>query len=144
MRKLLRPRAQGNEAVEAVLARLREHGYLDEARMAATRAAFEREVEHHGRTRALRDLRARGVGAELAQAAVAAAYGPSGDGASEDTLLRAFLRKKRVQRPQGLPQAASLYRKLLQAGFSPAASQRCLRGWGMDCEDWAMEIEEVE
>ena len=129
VKKLLRPRAASGEAVEAAIARLRDHGYLDDARMAAARASYQHEIEHHGRERALRDLRMRGVGESVAKKAVEGAYGAPGDAGREDRLLRAYLKKKRVKAPTDLKSAASVYRKLVMAGFSGEASRRFLKKW---------------
>lgn len=132
---MLQPRARSAAALAAALAQLREHGYLNDARMAESAAAFQKDVARHGRARALRDLRARGVAATVAESAVERVYGSSGSGlssADEDALLRAYIQKKRLQRPQELRQAASLFRKLLVAGFSPDACRRSLRAWRLD------------
>ncbi|MGH9466618.1 MAG: regulatory protein RecX [Terriglobales bacterium] len=143
LRRNLGRRAQGPEALEAALARLREHGYVDDARLAAGFALYQKDVARHGRARTLRDLRARGIAAEVAEAAVRTGYA----GTSEDALLRAHLKAKRVHPPADLRQAASLCRKLLRAGFSPAACQRALRTWKLDpewLEELANEAEEQE
>ncbi|HWG37377.1 MAG TPA: RecX family transcriptional regulator [Terriglobales bacterium] len=131
VRKLLRPRAASSDGVEAALARLRDHGYLDDARMAAGRAWHQHEVEHHGRVRAMRDLRARGVSEGVAKSALDAVYGARPEAAREDRLLRAYVNKKKVKAPTDLKGAASLYRKLVMAGFSGEASRRFLKKW-----DW--------
>src|SRR6185312_5788106 len=92
LRRTLRPRASSAAALEAAIERLREHHYLDDARVAAGFALYAREVARHGRGRVLRDLRARGVAAPVAEAAVTHGFA----GSNEDTLLRAHLRAKRV------------------------------------------------
>ncbi len=144
LRRLLKPRAARADDVEAVLSRLREHGYLDDARLAQTVAGYQKEVLYHGRARAARDLRARGLAPEVADQAVAAAYAEDGGGAGgEDALLRAYVRKKRLRRPEDLRQAASLYRKLRTAGFSGGAAQRGLRAWKLNPE-WLELIESSE
>ncbi|HUX67951.1 MAG TPA: RecX family transcriptional regulator [Terriglobales bacterium] len=137
LRRRLGPRAASAGALEAALARLRDHGYLDDARLAQSAAAHQKEGLRHGRARALRELQGRGLANELAQAAVAAAYA----GENEDALLRAYVKKKRLRRPEELRQAASLYRKLRLAGFSAAACQRCLRAWRVEAE-WVEGLEE--
>lgn len=138
MSRLLERRAAVRADVAAVLERLGEHGYLDDARLAAQLVSFEKEVSCHGRARALRDLRARGVSDTLATAAVARDYAPD----DEPTLLRAYIRKKRIQPPADLKQTARLYRKLMLAGFSTSACQRALRAWKLDPE-W-LEMVETE
>lgn len=139
LRRTLARRATQPPALEAALARLRDHGYLDDARLAASFSLYQKDVARHGRMRALRDLRARGVKAEVAEKAVKQTYA----GSSEDALLRAHLRAKRVRPPQDVRQAASLCRKLLRAGFSPAACQRALRSWKLDPE-WIEQLSEMQ
>ena|SRR6185312_7298085 len=139
LRRLLGARALVAADIDATLARLRDHGYVDDARLAGNLANHQREVERHGRTRALRELRARGIAPALADAAVRRDFA----GSDEDALLRAFARKKRLRRPEDMRQAASLYRKLLLAGFSSAACQRCLRAWKLN-PDWLDALESVE
>ncbi|MGN6592664.1 MAG: hypothetical protein ACTHJX_07190 [Terriglobales bacterium] len=139
LRRSLRPRAATPAALSAALERLREHHYLDDARVAAGFALYARDVARHGRGRVLRDLRARGVAAAVAEAAVSRGF----SGSSEDALLRAHLRAKRVRRPEEARQAAALYRRLLRAGFSPAACLRALRAWKLDAE-WLEMLETME
>ncbi|MGH9487215.1 MAG: regulatory protein RecX [Terriglobales bacterium] len=131
LRRALARRATAPAELDAALARLRDHGYLDDARLAASFTLFQKDVARHGRLRTLRDLRARGVSTAIAEAAVRHTYA----GSSEDALLRAHLHAKRLRPPQDLRQAASLCRKLLRAGFSSAACQRALRAWKLD-PDW--------
>lgn len=139
LRRLLRPRMASPAALEAALARLRDHGYLDDGRFAAARAAWEMEVQRHGRARALRDLRARGVAPEVAARAVEAGY----RGSREPALLRAWIRKKRLAPPRDPRQAASHFRKLRLAGFSAPACLAALRSWKLDPE-WIEAAEAAE
>lgn len=133
LRRKLAPRAASPDALEAALARLRDHGYLDDARLAESYTQFQKDVRHHGRLRVVRELRARGVTAAAAEAAVRRQF-PAAGAAGEDTLVRAYLRSKRLERPEDARDAARLYRKLMTAGFSPAACGRCLRAWRLDPE----------
>lgn len=136
VRRLLSARAASPGSVDAVLTRLREHRYLDDRRLAEGVVLYQKEVERHGRARVLRDLQRRGIGAAVAAAAVAGGY----DGAPEEALLAAYIRKKRQLRPPDWPAAARLYRGWLRAGFSPAAAQAALRRWRVD-PDWLQELE---
>ena len=137
LRRRLGPRATTTAALDAALERLRDHGYLDDARLAHSAAAYQKEGLRHGRSRALRELQERGLAPALAVAAVEAAY----VGENEDALLRAYAKKKRLRRPEELRQVASLYRKLRLAGFSSAACQRCLRAWRIE-PAWLERLEE--
>ncbi|MGH9412595.1 MAG: regulatory protein RecX [Terriglobales bacterium] len=139
LRRTLGRRAVAPEALEDALARLREHGYLDDARLAASFSVYQKDIARHGRMRTMRELRLRGVGAEVAEKAVKQAY----SGSSEDGLLRAHLRAKRIRPPEDVRQAAGLCRKLLRAGFSAAACQRALKAWKLDPE-WIEELGNME
>ncbi|MGH9519104.1 MAG: hypothetical protein ACRD2D_05615 [Terriglobales bacterium] len=139
MRQWLRPRAATAAAIEAVVARLRDHGYLNDARMAVHRAAYDAEVNRHGSERALRNLRARGVAAPLAAQAVAQSY----RGRNENAQLRAYLRKKRIAAPHDPRRTAQVFRRLRLAGFSTAACTAALRAWKLDPE-WIEAIETAD
>ncbi len=139
LRRALRPKAASPADMEAALLRLRDHGYLDDRRLAAGFTLYQREIVRHGKMRALCDLRARGVSAGIAEEAVQNGYA----GTNEDTLLRSFLRARRVKPPADIRQAASLCRKLLRAGFSPAACQRALKAWKLDPE-WIQQLGEMQ
>lgn len=137
LRQRLLPRAVSAAALEQALERLRTHGYLDDTRLAQAAAAQQKDGLRHGRLRALRELQSRGLAPGLAETAVAAAYARG----SEDAQLRAYLQKKRLQRPEDMRHAASLYRRLRMAGFSGAACQRALRAWRVDTE-WLEALDE--
>jgi regulatory protein len=130
LRRLLTRRAASPAAVEAALARLREYGYLDDARLAHDAARYEHEVFHHGRERARRDLVARGVEEGLAATATQSSY----DGVDEQALLAAFIAKKRLPPPSDARRAANAYRKLRLAGFSLEACRRQFSRWNLPIE----------
>jgi regulatory protein len=115
VRSLLLRRKAAPADIEAVLQRLREHGYLDDARFARSFVASRVENDLHGRVRVRRDLAARRVHPELAETAVRAAF----DSVDEAKLLREHLRRKvRLSRSLDKPsQVQSLHRRLLRAGF---------------------------
>ncbi|MHB8733981.1 MAG: regulatory protein RecX [Terriglobales bacterium] len=139
IRKLLLPRAVGDADLEDALARLRDHGYLDDRRFAESYARFQLDTEKHGRQRVTRDLRARGVSDAVVAPAVRTAYA----GHDDERLIRAFIAKKRLKRPENIRLAASLYRRLILAGFSPSAVQQSLRRWKVDPE-WVELLADAE
>ena len=61
MRELLRKRKGGKSEIEAVVQRLKENGYLDDARFARAFVAARLENDLHGQARVRRDLAARRV-----------------------------------------------------------------------------------
>jgi regulatory protein len=126
VRRLLERRKAAKQDVEAVLKRLRDNGYLDDARFARSFAAFRIESEGFGSRRVRRDLAARRVHPELIEKAVAGAY----EDVDERKLLRDYLRRKlRLTKPPEKPSAvASLYRRLLRAGFASDTIVKELHG----------------
>jgi len=116
LRALLAKRQADSKDIERVLRRLREHGYLDDARFARSFVSYRLETELHGQFRVRRDLIARKVSRELAAKAVEEAYREVDEGA----LLRRYVRRKLgKQAPLRKPAAlAALYRRLLRAGFA--------------------------
>ncbi len=126
LRQLLDRRRAEKKDIDAVLARLREHGYLDDARFARSFAASRIENDRQGRRRVERDLAARRLHPEVIRRAVGAAY----EEVDERELLRDYLRRKvRLTKPPSKPSAvAGLYRRLLRAGFSSATIIQELQG----------------
>jgi regulatory protein len=151
LRALLQRRKADAQDVDAVLARLREHGYLDDARFARSFVAARIDNERQGSHRVRRDLAARRVHPELVQQAVRAGY----EGVDEQKLLRDYLRRKlRLTRPPEKPSAiASLYRRLLHAGFASDTIVKELRsllrggsfrgGATIDPEKWQEWVESL-
>lgn len=140
LRTRLRKKAAVKEDVDEVLAYLKESGYADDKRFAGAFAEWRRENQGMGRARVVRDLMARKVAPQVAQAAVEAAY----KGSDEVELIANFLaRKYRGKDLKALladpKQLASAYRKLRTAGFGGATSIRVLKRYA----NAADEIEEA-
>ena len=146
LRDKLRRRAERIEDVEAVLAKLKEAGYLDDRRYAEYYAAARLENEGLGKMRVLRDLRQRRVAGNLAEQVTEAAYQDT----DETKLIEAFLaRKYRGKQLRTFlkeeKNLASAFRRLRYAGFSAGASIRVLKRYAQqpDVLD-ALESEENE
>jgi regulatory protein len=116
MRSYLERRAADKEAVSQVIARLREHNYLDDARYALDFARLRASGRRQGRFRVARELRARGVPDRHIDAALEAVFADT----PEIELVRARLKRRlaHLRGPLGQRQVAGLYRSLLRAGFS--------------------------
>ena len=121
------PEAGGEAAVRRVIARLKEHGYLNDRTFAETYARLRQENEKLGARRVRQDLRQKGVRAELVEEAVAARYGET----SEEALAREHLERKRIHKPENEKEAARVMRRLVAAGFSVATIYRILRNWDL-------------
>jgi regulatory protein len=117
MRSKLERRALRKTDVDAVIRRLKDVGFLNDERFAASYASWRMD-SRLGRRRVERDLRARKVAPQLAQRVVENAYA----GADESEMLREHIAKR--TRRTGLPAdrraMAALYRHLVVAGFSPS------------------------
>lgn len=124
------PGPQGEAAVEAVILRLREYGYLDDASFAETYTRLRQENEKLGARRVRQDLARKGVAAELIEEAVDARYDP----AKEESLIRAHLERKRLKKPTNEKETARIMRRLVTAGFSTGAIYKVLRQWDVDEE----------
>jgi regulatory protein len=115
--------------IEAALARLTESGSLDEARVARAHARTSLHVKGRGRLRIARELREKGIAADVISAAIADVFGDL----DERTLVSRAIEKKLRGRPRPADAAAyaRLYQHLMRQGFTPAvvASElRRLRG----------------
>lgn len=118
VRALLARRKASQPDIDAAVARLRDHGYLDDARYARLFVRSRIESEGHGAGRVKRDLVAKRVHRDVIEKAIQTGY----EEIDEQQHLRDYLRRKlRLSKPPGKPSAvAALYRRLLRAGFSSA------------------------
>lgn len=128
LRAKLRRRAERAEDAAAVLARLKEYGYLNDRRFADAFAAARRDNQGFGRARVLRDLQRRRVAREIAERAVREAYRDT----DETALIENFLSRKyrNIELPQWLADPKNLaaaYRRLRGAGFGAANILAVLR-----------------
>lgn len=135
LKRLLRRRVQaeteiGQVLVELVIRRLKDQGYLNDRRYAAAYSQFRRENQKFGPRRVIADLKAKGVHAEVIQAAVESTFA----GVSQERLAREYLRRKCINQPKDKKQAARIVRQLIRAGFSPATTFKILRNWNLDEE----------
>jgi regulatory protein len=144
LREKLRRRAADTGALEAVLGRLKEAGYLDDRRFAEGFAAARLENQGLGSARVLRDLRQRRVAPALAGEAVEKTFA----GVDEVRLIEDFLARKfrGKQLPAFLADEKNLagaYRRLRYAGFSSNASIQVLKKYAREAEELeGLEMEE--
>lgn len=126
VRALLAKRQAGQKEIDAVLRRLRENGYLDDVRFARFYVASRLENDRVGPRRVRHDLAARRVHPELIQKTIRTAY----QEVDERALLREYIKRKvRIKTVTRKASAvASLYRRLLRAGFASDTIVRELQG----------------
>ena len=128
IRTSLLARAMEVSDVEGVLSRLKDYGYLNDARFAESFASARLENEGLGQSRVLRDLRQHRVAPDLAQRTVSKIYAEK----DEPALIEQYIRRKyRSAEREGLfeteKELAAAYRRLLRAGFTAGNSIRVLK-----------------
>jgi regulatory protein len=144
LRRLMKPRAEegeaGARAMDAVVARLKELGYLSDERFAEGYTRVRKESEKLGRRRVQQDLMMKGVGKELVESTLETAY----EDVDEVALAQQYIARKRMKQPSGAnaqKEAVRAMNRLLRAGFSSRAIYKVLREWELP-EEVAEVIEE--
>lgn len=134
LRRLMRTRAEpgdpGEAVIAAVVARLKEQRYLDDAAFAETFARLRQENEKLGQRSVRQKLAQKGVAARVVNDAVEARYA----GADEEALARQHLERKRIRKPENPKETARVMRRLVAAGFSTGVIYKILRQWDVPDE----------
>jgi regulatory protein len=142
LRRRIEPGADGEAKLSAVVARLKEYKFLDDAGYAQDYAKLRQENSSFGRRRVQQDLIRKGVKADVIARTLDTAY----EGVSEEALARRLLGRKRIRPPANEKEAARVARLLVRAGFSPGAIVGILKKWDVDASALAaveaMEAEE--
>jgi regulatory protein len=90
MKQHLERRAENKDLVPAIIARLRELNYLDDAKYALNYAAQHVKIRRQGRFRIARELRARGVPDRYIDDAIRQVFAET----DEPALVRARLKRR--------------------------------------------------
>jgi regulatory protein len=135
LKRLLRRRVEaeteiGRTLVELVIRRLKDQGYLSDAKYAAAFSAFRRDNEKFGRRRVITDLKVKGVRGEVIAAAMESTFGE----VNEEKQAREYLRRKRLQKPKDKKQTARIFRQLMRAGFGAKTIFGILKKWDVEEE----------
>lgn len=133
LKRLLRRRVEaeteiGQTLVELVIRRLKDQGYLNDAKYAAAYSSLRRDNDKFGSRRVVTDLKAKGVHGDVIETAVDAAY----EEVPEEKQAREYLRRKRLQKPKDRKQAARIFRQLMRAGFGSKTIFGILKKWDVD------------
>src|SRR5213595_1567543 len=133
LKRLLRQRVEadtehGQTLVELIIRRLKDSGYLNDARYAAAYSSFRRDNNKFGRMRVITDLKVKGVHGEVIEKAIATAF----ENVNDEKLARAFLQRKRLRKPADQKQAARIFRQLTRAGFTAKTIFKILKHWDVD------------
>ena len=135
LKRLLRNKVEadtefGKTLVELIIVRLKDHGYLNDAKYAAAFSSYRRDNEKFGRRRVITDLKIKGVHGDVIGKAVDTVY----EDVNEEKLARDYLRRKRLQKPKDQKQAARIFRQLMRAGFGSKTIFAILKKWDVDDE----------
>jgi len=135
LKRLLRQRVEaeteyGRTLVELIIRRLKDQGYLNDAKYAAAFSSYRRDNEKFGRRRVITDLKVKGAHSDVIEKAVEAAF----QDVNEETQARAYLRRKRLNKPTNQKEAARIFRNLTRAGFAAKTIFTILKKWDVDDE----------
>ena len=144
LKRLLRARVDadseyGKTLIELVVRRLKDNGYLNDAKYAAAYSAFRRDNEKYGRRRVITELKVKGVVGEVLEKAVNDSFAE----VNEEKQAREYLRRKRLKQPRDKKQAARIFRQLIRAGFGSKTIFKILRNWDVDDETLSAFEEEI-
>ncbi|HTV06465.1 MAG TPA: regulatory protein RecX [Acidobacteriaceae bacterium] len=139
MRSRVEPGETGKAKMDAVLARLKEYGYLNDADYAANYAKLRQENASFGKRRVRQDLAVKGIHAEVIAATLETAY----QDVNEEELARRHLERKGVRKPSNEKESARVMRMLVRAGFSSSAIYAILKKWDVPEEEMAG-LEQIE
>ena len=114
--RLLEGRGATKAAVEAVIERLREYGYLDDAKFAQSYAALRVQQRPIGRQRLQRDLWLKKVDKKTVDEALDLIFEATPEG---DLIDRAIAKRMRLRgKPETRADAKKLFDHLLRQGFA--------------------------
>jgi len=130
LRRRVEPEETGQAKIDAVVARLKERKYLNDASYAQDYTKMRQENASFGKRRVQQDLIRKGVHATVIGATLAAAY----ENVDEEELARRHLERKRVKKPANDKESARLMRMLMRAGFSSTVIFRILKKWDVATE----------
>jgi len=135
LKRLLRARVDadsdyGKTLIDLVVRRLKDNGYLNDAKYAAAYSAFRRDNEKYGRRRVMTDLKVKGIVGEVLEKAVNDSFAE----VDEEKQARDYLHRKRLKKPRDQKQSARIFRQLMRAGFGSKTIFKILRNWDVDEE----------
>lgn len=130
MRRRVEPGESGESKMDAVVGRLVENKYLNDAHYAADYTRMRQENEKFGRRRVQQDLLQRGVHSEIVGTTLDAAYADL----PEADLARRYIERKRLHKPTNDKETARVVRSLVRAGFSLGTIFPLLKAWNVPAE----------
>ena len=134
LRRLMKTRveqdARSEAVITAVVARLKDYGYLNDAAFAETYARLRQQNQKFGVRRVRQDLQQKGVAKDLVAETLDARYSNT----NEEALAREHLDHKRIPKPETPKETARVMRRLVTAGFSTGVIYKILRQWDVPDE----------
>jgi regulatory protein len=118
----------GEQKIAAVVAKLKDYKFLNDANFAADYTRLRQENEKLGRRRVQQGLMQKGIHPELVTSTLETAY----ENVDEEELARAYIERKRMTQPKDKKEAARTVRRLIAAGFTPPTVFKVLRKWVPD------------
>jgi regulatory protein len=113
--RLLRRKDTDEEVVEAVIARLREYGYLNDERFAFSYASYRVKQKPVGRRRLEQDLKFKKVDSRVADEALDMVFCETPE---EQLIDEAIAKRLRIRgKPKNRLEAKSLFEHLVRRGF---------------------------
>ena len=125
MQARVEPGERGEAVIAAVVARLKEYGYLNDTAYAETYTRLRHENEKLGQRRVRQNLAQKGIAPQIVEETLEARYA----GTDEEALARQYLDRKRIRKPENEKDTARVMRRLVSAGFSTGVIYKILRQW---------------
>ena len=135
LKRLLRNKVEadtelGQVLIDLIIVRLKDRGYLNDAKYAAAYSSYRRDNEKFGRLRVVTELKIKGVHGDVIEKAVGAVY----DDVNEEKQARDYLNRKRLKKPADQKATARIFRQLTRAGFRSKTIFSILKRWDVDDE----------
>lgn len=134
LRRRVEPGESGEAKMDAVVARLKERRYLNDASYAQDYAKLRQDNASFGKRRVQQDLIRKGVHSTVIGKTLETAY----EGVNEEALARRLLDRKRIRKPENDKETARIVRMLIRAGFASSVIFRILKQW--DVKDETLRI----
>jgi regulatory protein len=125
------PGEAGQIAMDAVILKLKDLGYLSDERFAADFTRLRKENQKFGKRRVQQGLLQKGIAQDLTNTTLASAY----DDIDEVALAKQYVERKRMKKPLNEKETARTMRRLIAAGFSTRTIWKVLRAWGSELEE---------
>jgi regulatory protein len=130
-------RSETSSVVSETLGKLREYGMADDEKFSEAFASSRLQNDGFGRSRVLRDLRAKRVPAPVAEKAVEKTFAKTEEPKlASQFLLRKYRNKDLRELLKDQKQFASAYRKLRIAGFTSGVSLSLLKQYAAETAEW--------